>query len=272
MRHILLLPLFVIACISCSQTSQQSPSNNSIKLSPAPVVTDSLGPSGDSTSNQFITRPKDILLTSYPDHRLITVFRLNSMGGKSYYDKASGRNGNSFYLGSTYRYHNYPGKLKEHDNAWHGHYLPGLEAIYGYNMYNLRHYHVKTGEGRDFFSQPVLINTVYYPAHLPDTLNGSPIQRDYYFVSVYDQDTNGDSLINKKDLRHFYHFDIGVTQRRLLLPANYSVRSSQYDIENDFLYLFASLDENQDGEIQVEEAVHSFIIDLANPGKVDRAY
>ncbi|MEM9983762.1 MAG: hypothetical protein AAF804_01585 [Bacteroidota bacterium] len=272
MRHLFILFQVLLVCASCSKPFVENQSTDGIKLPSTSAAADSLSPLSDSTANQFITRPKDVLLTSYPEHRLITVFRLNFMEGKSYYDKVSNRNGSSSFLGRTNRYHNYPGRLKEKNNAWHGHYLPGLEAIYGYNMYNLRHYNVETGASKDFFSQSVLINTVYYPAHLPDTLNGSPVKRDYYLVSVYDQDTNGDSLINKKDLRHLYHFDLDVTQRTLLLPENYSVRSSQYDLENDLLFLFASLDENQDGEIQVEEAVHGFRVDLANPDQADRVY
>ncbi len=58
-------------------------------------------------------------------------------------------------------------------------------------------------------------------------------------VSVYDDDSNKDGFINVKDLRKFYYFDIEGKNKKNLIPANYSVMSSEYDSANDFMYVFA---------------------------------
>jgi hypothetical protein len=143
--------------------------------------------------------------------------------------------------------------------------MPGFEAIYGYNLVNISHYNNKTKEENTFFEELVLINTLYYPAFSKDTLNNIPVNREFYMVSVYDEDTNNDRYVNTKDLRRFYYFDINAKNRYLLVPKNYSVISSEYDPENDFMYVFAKVDENENGYIETKEATHIFWIDLKNP-------
>ncbi len=143
--------------------------------------------------------------------------------------------------------------------------MPGFEAAYGYNLVNVSHFNHQTKTAKNFFEESVLIRTLYYPAFSKDTLNGTPISRDYYMTSVYDEDTNKDGYINMKDLRKFYHFDINVENKTMLIPEDYAVMSSQYDSVNDFMYIFARLDENNNGQIEYEEATHIFWIDLKNP-------
>ncbi|MEM9887809.1 MAG: hypothetical protein AAF849_18080 [Bacteroidota bacterium] len=52
-----------------------------------------------------------------------------------------------------------------------------------------------------------------------------------------------------KDLRRFYHFDLEVSKKTDLIPKNYSVMSSEFDPENDFMYVFARMDESKKGEL-----------------------
>lgn len=117
----------------------------------------------------------------------------------------------------------------------------------------------------NLFESPVLIKTLYFPSFSIDTLNYEPVKRDYYMISVYYEDTNADGLINNKDLRRFYYFDLNGLNKNLLVPDNYSVISSQYDSANDCMYVFAQLDENKNGQRDPKEEVNIFRIDLKNP-------
>ena len=51
---------------------------------------------------------------------------------------------------------------------------------------------------------------------------------------------------------------------RNLIPFNYSVMSSEYDPDNDFMQVFERLDENKNGQMEYEESTHIFWIDLKN--------
>lgn len=91
------------------------------------------------------------------------------------------------------------------------------------------------------------------------------MNRKFYMVSVYDEDTNKDGFINVKDLRRFYHFNLDVTENSNLIPKDYSVMSSEYDPDNDLMYVFARKDENKNGQMEYEEPTNIFWIDLKNP-------
>lgn len=118
----------------------------------------------------------------------------------------------------------------------------------------------------------MLIKTVYYPAFSKDTLNYQPIQRDYYMVSVYDEDSNKDGYINVRDLRRLYHFDIDGKNQQALIPKDYSVLSSEYDSANDYMYIFARKDSNENGQMETDEPMDIFWIDLKNPENVGMQY
>ncbi|SOS49005.1 conserved hypothetical protein [Tenacibaculum dicentrarchi] len=143
--------------------------------------------------------------------------------------------------------------------------MPGFKAVYGYNFINISHYNNNTKKQNKFFEKPVLIKTLYYPAFSKDTLNYKPINRKYYMVSVYDQDSNNDGFITVKDLRRFYYFDIHGIGKRALIPENYSVMNSEYDSANDFMYVFAKADKNNNGQMEANEPTAIFWIDLNNP-------
>jgi hypothetical protein len=208
----------------------------------------------------FATRPSNVLLTGIPQYRLVTIYKVN-------YNKDK-----TTFIGANDYHFNYE-RLGETDgNQWNYNYLPGFEAVYGYNMVNVSHYDIQTQKQKNFFDKPVLIKTLYYPSFSKDTLNYKPVNRNYFMISVIDEDTNKDGYINVKDLRHFYHFDIDANNKSNLVPANYSVYKSEYDPANDFVYIFAHLDENQNGLIGEVETSHIFWIDLKNPERTGRQY
>jgi len=57
-----------------------------------------------------------------------------------------------------------------------------------------------------------------------------------------------------------------------LIPENYSVIKSEYDPDNDFMYVFAKLDANNNGQQEEDEPIHIYWIDLKNPSKTGRQY
>lgn len=209
----------------------------------------------------FETRPQNVLLTAHPTHRITPLFKVN-------YTKK-----HESYIGSNAFHYRYTSEEEEEiDNNWNGNLMPGFEAVYGYNLVNVSHFNTATQTQHLFFEKPVLVKTLYYPTFSKDTLNAKPITRNFYMASVYDEDTNKDGMINLKDLRRFYYFDIDAGNKRPLVPKNYSVLSSEYDSANDFMYVFAKQDENNNGKCEDKESIHIFWIDLNNPEKTGRQY
>jgi len=216
---------------------------------------------GTKASQKPRTRPGGVILTGIADYRLVPVYKIN-------YDKRS----KEYYTGSNIWHYSYSEEDIAAGNAWHYHFMPGLEAVYGYNVLNLSLYNIKTKIKKPLFKSHVLIKTIYYPSYLQDTLNGIAVVRDYWLVSVYDEDTNGDSSINTTDLRRLYHFDLEGKSKNPLIPLNYSVISSEYDPANDLMYVYAQCDMNSNGEKEVFEKIHVFWIDLKNPLLNGRIY
>ncbi|MDX2247526.1 MAG: hypothetical protein SF052_12150 [Bacteroidia bacterium] len=204
-------------------------------------------------SLELETRPRNVLLTKHPNHRLSSIYKIN-------YDK---RTGKPFTGANTY--HTNWGESENDESNWNNNFMPGFEAVYGYNFVNISHYNNETQTQKEFFDKPVLVKTLYYPAFSKDTLNNQPVTRDYYMVSVYDEDTNKDGFITITDLRRFYHFDLNGNRKKALIPPHYSAMSSEYDSDNDFMYIFAKPDQNNNGQIEQEEPIHIFWIDLKNP-------
>ena len=206
------------------------------------------------------TRPRNVLLTNNIEHRITPIYKIN-------YDKKTKKpftGSNNFHTAWNNEY--------SKGNNWNNNFMPGFEAVYGYNFVNISHYNNKTKTENKLFEKPVLIRTLYYPTFSKDTLNFKPLQRKYYMVSVYDEDTNKDGYINVKDLRRFYYFDIDGINKKELIPKNYSVMSSEYDSANDYMYVFAKLDKNNNGKMEQEEPTNIFWIDLNNPKNVGIQY
>ena len=118
------------------------------------------------------TKPRNVLLTKNPIHRLTPIYKVN-------YAKKSGKP----FTGSNAFHSNYWEYGENEENNWNNNFMPGFEAIYGYNFVNISHFNNKTKQENQFFERPVLIKTLYYPAFTKDTLNNcllytSPSPRD----------------------------------------------------------------------------------------------
>jgi hypothetical protein len=270
MKH---LNLFLILTIlfqitSCSKSKIQE---KGFPVSSSTEDTAAEAPNGlNKDSLQFQTRPSNVLLTGVPNVRLTTIYKVNSIIKSSY-----GKEDTSTYIGSNnfhYRDDEYTSTSNEKGNNWNNHLMPGLAAAYGYNLVNVGHSDIKENRRKHFFEKPVLIKTLYYPSFPKDTLNFLPIHRDYFMISVYNEDTNKDGFINMKDLRRFYLFDINGVQQKPLIPENYSVFSSGYDSDNDLMFVFAQLDSNANGKRDAEEPIHIFWIDLKDPNHTGQVY
>jgi hypothetical protein len=252
MRIIKTIFLLTIICglISCGNKLEQK------GFAVAPTTTENDedtidGISKDSLS--FPTRPSNILLTGIPKYRLATIYKVNFNKDKT------------TFIGSNDFHYNYESIGEINGNQWNNNYLPGLEAVYGYNLVNISHFNSETQKQKNFFEKPVLIKTLYYPSFSKDTLNYQPVNRNYFMISVYDEDTNKDGFINVNDLRRFYSFDINAESKRNIVPTDYSVYKSEYDPANDFVYIFTKLDQNRNGQIDELEPISVFWVDLKNP-------
>lgn len=232
----------------------------------------SVGPESETLNSKHIdglsqdsatikTRPSGVLLTGFSEYRLTTIYKLN-------YDERD----DDYYTGSNQFYRNYSEIGYTQGNQWNYNFMPGLQAVYGYNLVNVSLRNVSTQKQKQIFDDPVLIKTLYYPSFTKDTLFNQPIKRNYYLMSVYNEDTNRDGYINLSDLRRLYYFDINGENKQNLIPINYSVMSSEYDCVNDFMYVFAQLDENKNGQRDDTEEIHVFWIDLNNPKNHGKQY
>jgi len=210
----------------------------------------------------FKTRPVNVLLSKSKEHRLSPIFKIN-------YNKKTKK----YFTGSNYFHYSYRYDNDTLDGEnWNDNFMPGLSALHGYNIVNISHFNTINKTSNTFFEEPVLVKTLYFPASTKDTLNFKPISRNYYLVSVYDEDTNKDGFINIKDLRHFYYLDYNAENKQALIPKNYSVMSSEYDNENDFMYIFAREDTNNNGKMDIIEPIHIFWISLKNPLENGKVY
>jgi hypothetical protein len=211
-------------------------------------------------SLSFPTRPRNVLPTYHENFRLTPVYKLN-------YHKKSGEpfTGSNAFHGSW----EFQGR---NGNNWNNNFMPGFEAVYGYNFVNVSLHNKKLNQNHLLFDQHVLIKTLYYPSYSNDTLNHKQVERDFYMISAYDDDTNGDGFLSVKDLRRLYCFDLNGSNKRALIPKDHSVMNSEYDPANDRMYIFASKDINQNGQMDTEESINVFWIDLNNPENAGLIY
>jgi hypothetical protein len=211
--------------------------------------------SGNMAMSQIASTPNKVVLTGLPQHRLVTIYK----------SKANPTKENESY---SFRkiYSEADGISSEE------HFMPGIDLVSGYNMLNVAHYDLSTEKLSWLFDHPVLIKSLYYPSYVQDSLNKKPITRNFYLVSVYDADTNADTLINRNDLRRLYCFNSDGDKRIQMIPANYSVIRSQYDPMNDVVYIFARQDANSNGKIDKNEPLHIFWVALKQPTEAKRLY
>jgi len=215
------------------------------------------GISNDSI--KFETRPSNVLLTGISNIRLTSIYKVN----------LNKRDGTTFIGSNNFLYNDT--ELGQGNN-WNGNLIPGLEGVYGYNLVNISLYDIQNNKKKELFDKPVLIKNVYYPSFTKDTLNTKIVRRNYILVSVYNDDTNKDGFINQKDLRRFYLFNSNGERQNHLVPENYAVFKSEYDSDNDFMYVFARLDKNANGQIEDEEPINIFWVDLKDPTKTGKQY
>ncbi len=208
---------------------------------------------GNVTMKQIATFPNKVILTGLEDQRLVSIYKSKSTSDNNSISKLE------YYS-------------EESEDEANLHFMPGIDILFGYNLLNIAHYDLKLEKVNFLFSHPVLVKTLYYPSYEQDSLNNKPITRNFYLVSAYDEDTNKDTLINKKDLRRFYHFDAKTSFKTQLIPNDYSVIRSQYDSKNDIMYVFASHDENRNGTQDKSESVHIFWFNLKTPDKAKLLY
>lgn len=211
-------------------------------------------------TTNFETKPSSVVLTGMKNVRLSTIYKVN------YNLKDS-----STFIGDNYEHYEYYEEYSKGNN-WNGNFMPGISALYGFNLVNVSLFDFETKQAKNLFENHVLIKTLYYPSLSQDTLNYTLVNRDFLMVSVYNEDTNKDGFINLKDLRRFYWFDKNGEREAPLVPENYSVLKSEYDSGNDFMYVFAMLDENGNGARNENEDIHIFWIDLKNPALRGRVY
>lgn len=259
------LPLISLFCLGVLSTP--SCSGEEKKVKEEQIVAPGLGDEtsahdstlnsvqGNMALNQIPSTPNAVILTGMPGHRLVTVYKdkpsKNASGDRSWF---------------------YKGAYDEDMSSQEEHFMPGIDILFGYHLLNIAHYDLTTSKLNFMFKHPALIKTLYYPSVEQDSLHKKPVNRNYYLVSVYDEDTNKDTLINRKDLRRFYLFDSSTTVRTQLIPPDYSVIRSQYDAPNDVMYLYASFDANKNGTRDKGEPVCIFWFSLASPQKAKRLY
>ncbi|HEY4788628.1 MAG TPA: hypothetical protein VIH57_21405 [Bacteroidales bacterium] len=245
--------------VSCAKKAEPKDEQIAVATSEASNSKDSVYSSiqGNVSFAQLGTNPNSVILTGLADHRLVTIYKTRIE------EKHSGWNSSSL-MKSGYDDGTETGREE--------HFMPGIDILYGYNLLNIAHYDLKTEKLNFLFHHPVLVKTLYYPSFNQDSLNKKPINRDYYLLSVYDEDTNKDSFINRKDLRRFYYFDAGSNVKIQLIPPDYGVIRSQYDSQNDAMYIFARQDVNKNGTCDVNEPVHIFWVNLKSPLVAKKIY
>lgn len=255
---LLLLSFFHFAC--SSKKGGEKDEQLRLNLADTVVADTTSGNSiqGNLSLSQLNTVPNKVILTGLPQHRLVTVYKMQP--------KQSHKEVERYYSYSDSYYRDYDSE------DYQTHFMPGIDLQYGYNLVNIAHYDLVTEKMNYLFDHPVLIKSLYYPSFEQDSLHKKPINRNYYLVSVYDADTNTDTLINRKDLRRLYHFNATANEKTLLIPADYSVVRSQYDSQNDVMYIYARQDMNKNGQSDKDEPVHVYWIRLAEPKPAKRMY
>lgn len=212
-------------------------------------------PSGLVVDIPFPSTSGTVLLTGMDDIRLIPVYKINPKSNRDLQNEYS----TTYY--DRYRYN-----TEDEDN--YKYFMPGIDIIYGYNMVNMGHFDLTNNKLSYFFNHPVLIRTLYFPGERRDSLYNQPVNRNYFMVSVYDEDTNRDSLINTRDMRRMYQIDRLNTSKTTILPPEYSAIRSTYDYKNDMMYIYARFDENNNGTPEREEPISIFWIRLSEPAIV----
>ena len=248
--------LFIAGLFACKQ--EKKVKDQSISLSETTAGFDTS--SGINSSNNFTqlnTTPNDLVLTGNDKIRLLPIYKIPQSQDKNIlYDQ-----GTSFDTEKEI--------LREDDYRY---YMPGIDIIKGYNLVNIGHYNSDKGLLSYFFKKPVLVRTLYFPGVYKDSLNKKEINRNFFLVSAYNEDTNNDSLINNKDYRRLFYIDILNETQISLLPNDYSAIRSSYDFKNDVMTIRARKDTNKNGDLEKTEPISIFLLDFKNPTNLKQVY
>ncbi|MGX7668604.1 hypothetical protein [Flavobacterium pedocola] len=249
MKKLLFVITLTVALFSCENKMDKKPEQLTYDEFDSSTAIDTSGLHGNSTFSQINNSTTSVLPTGIDKVKLIPVYKIRRESDKNInYDQESS------YLMEP-----------EVDGVDFHYFMPGMDLLSGYNLINIAHYNLETEKITYFFSKPALIRNLYYPGDKQDSLNKLPIKRNYFLVSAYDEDTNKDSLINKKDLRKIYYIDEQNSRKIALLPRTHSAIRSSYDSKSDIMYIYARKDNNKNGKSEKEEPVNIFWINMQNP-------
>ena len=122
MKHIrIILIMLSTLGIFFSCNSGDSKKQSGITLNQATENEEVSDIEGNGKFKSLRTRPGKILLTGQKDHRLVTVYKVN-------YDAKN----REYFIGNNRYHHSYPEELDEETNTRNNHFMPGIEAVYGY--------------------------------------------------------------------------------------------------------------------------------------------
>lgn len=252
---------FLVLIISaCNQSeTQKKPDELTLSEAEAESAFDSTNYIGNAQSfQQLITSPNSVRITGIENVKLIPIYKIRKTSNRDI----------QYNEGSSYYEYNYEGETQREDRFHY--FMPGIEIIEGYNLINIAHYDVTNEKLSYFFMKPTLINVVYFPGPEKDSLGVTPVKRNFFLVSAYDEDSNGDSLINKKDLRKFFYINETNSVKKQLIPKHHSVQRSTYDYKSDIMYIYTRYDMNENGQIEKNEPVHIFWISLSDAGTLKK--
>jgi len=255
MKYIIFLSI-MIGLFSCKQ--KKNTKEQSISLNETSVSFDTSNGIGSSNNfSQLNTSPNDLVLTGIDNIRLLPIYKIPQSQDKNIlYDQGSSYDSEKEFLNEDdFRY-----------------YMPGIDIIRGYNLVNIGHYNILKGQLTYFFKKPVLVRTLYFPGVLKDSVNKKQINRNFFLVSAYNEDTNHDSLINNKDFRKLFYIDELNETQISLLPNDFSAIRSTYDFKNDIMTIRARKDENKNGVLEKTEPISIFLLDLKNPKTLKHVY
>ena len=262
-KHIAGASLFVTALLLsfCSDQKRDDLSRNptdsvSAKIAPDTVPRNSV--QSNLSLDQIASQPFRVILTGMPQYRLVSIYKRNEVqvsnrarsSSKSYYESEA-----DYWISEI-----------------ETHFMPGLDLVRGFELINVAHYDMIQEQLHLLFDHPVIIKSIYFPSFVQDSLYQKPVNRDYFMISVYDEDTNKNELISTTDLRRIYKFSSSGREKLMILPPNYSVVRSEYDPKNDAIFFFARHDLSGDGRVTDTEPLHVFWTSLKSPGVAKRLY
>lgn len=240
--------LLGLSLISCNETKDKKIEQLTYDEYESSKI-DSSGLNETATFLQIPNSPNSVMLTGIDNIKLIPIYKIKKTTDKSI----------NYVQESSYR------EQYENEKLNFRYYMPGMDLIPGYNLINVAHYNIENGQLSYFFKKPALIRNLYFPGVRRDSLNGQPIQRNFFLISVFDEDTNKDSFINKKDFRRIYFIDALNNRKISLIPNTHSAIRSTYDYKSDVMYIYARRDTNKNGMPDKSEPLNIFMINLLNP-------